>query len=160
MPEQWIVWNRHRGTVQRAVVNDLRPWSGGATGQLGGLKHDEIGRVSVKELINSGYVEAFDYCIMSPDYWQNNERRLRQQWAARLFAEGQQSRLSFEQILGFAEDEEFTSEDVSDAYRIAAKNSHPDNDGNNDMMVAVNAARSELLKRVDARVPVDDDIPF
>ena len=158
MAEQWIVWNRLRGTVQQAVINDLRPWSGGANGQLGELKH--VGRVSIKELINTGYVEAFDYSIMSPDYWQKSERQLRQQWAARLIAEGRQSRLSFEQILGFEEDEEFTSEDISDAHRIAVKNSHPDNGGNKDIMVAVNAARAELLKRLDVPKPIDDDIPF
>ena len=160
MPEQWIVWNQLHGTVHRTVINDLRPWSGGANGQLDGLTHDEIGRVSVKELVNDGYVNSFDYCIMSPDYWQKNERRLRQQFAKRLFIEGQRSRLTAELILGFTEEEDYSSDDVKEAHRIATKYAHPDTGGDHELMTAVNVARGELLEKINMRKLDDDGIPF
>ena len=48
MPEEWIVWNRYHGIVQRAVISDLRPWKRGASGQLDGLEYDDIGRIPHK----------------------------------------------------------------------------------------------------------------
>ncbi len=161
MPEEWIVWNQYHGIVQRAVISDLQPWKRGASGQLDGLEYDDIGRIPVDDLITKGYVERVGYYIMSPDYWRQNERRLRQQLARHAFAEGPQSRLTPELILGCSRDEELTRDDVNEAYRLAVQNAHPDKGGDAALFDAVQNARAELLKKIETQnSSADDDIPF
>jgi hypothetical protein len=161
MPEEWVVWNEYHGTVQQAVIIDVRPWKHGATGLLDGLEHDDVGRISVGELIVNGYVTAFGYYIMSPDYWRSNERRLRQQFARHVFTEGPRSKLSPQLLLGFSPDEDLTTEDVNEAYRLAALNAHPDKGGDSTIFVAVKNARDQLLEKIaHANSLANDDIPF
>jgi hypothetical protein len=160
MPEEWIVWNRYRETVQRAVINDLRPWKHGATGRLDGLEYDDIGRIPVDTLMSEGHVEGFGYYIMSSDYWRQNECRLRQQFAKDIFAEGAKAKLASEMILGFSRDEELTKENVNDAYRLAAQSAHPDRGGDAALFTLVQNARAELLKKIETQDSLADDIPF
>ena len=161
MPEQWIIWNQYHGTTQRAVISDLRPWKRGATGKLDGLKHDDIGRIPVDDLINKGCVERFGYYVMSPDYWQKNERRLRQEFARHVFAEGRRSSISPEKLLGLSPEEKPTKESLDDAYHLFVKTAHPDKGGDESLFAAITTARHELLKKIEIGViDDDDDIPF
>jgi hypothetical protein len=157
MPEEWVVWNRYCGTKQEAVINDLRPWQHGASGTLDGLEYDDIGRISVNDLINKGYVEAFGYYIMSPEYWRKHERQLRQDYAKHVLTEGSSDEVDSALLLGFSLADRPTKAEIVEAYRIAVKSTHPDKgDGDADLFREVTKARDELLSALDAI----DDIPF
>ena len=142
MEKEWIVWSSELGTVESAVITEIRPGKFGMVGRLAARLQDMIGRNKVRELDSRGCIEVGVYKVMSPEYWRVNEMRLRQKYEAKV---------PLRTCLGLPATGRITLDRINQAFRQAAKRAHPDRGGDAATFDALVKARNALVVDVKER---------
>jgi hypothetical protein len=151
--DEWVVWSTFRGTVDFALLTDVRPWKYGAQGWVAGPLRDKIECISVSDLIRDGYVSSRGYRVMSPRYWKENEQRLRKElstqkfivWDDAVWDDAPDAR--WRVCLGLPATGKLTPEEINRAFRLKAQSVHPDKGGDAAAYQAITSARDALLER-------------
>jgi hypothetical protein len=156
---EWVVWSETRGTVEHALITDVRPGKYGPGGYLAGPLHDKMGAFDVGDLMRNGYVSMRGYRVMSPDYWAENETRLRREFerydspkaraksakAGQIFGAKKNDAVEWRALLGLSRTGALTGEQILSAFRMAAQRAHPDKGGEAGAFERAVLARDGLL---------------
>ena len=148
--QEWIVWSELNGTVERALITEVRPGKYGMTGYVAGKRHDLIGCISVRDLDRLGFVSISGYTVMSPEYWDQNQTKLREKHKRlkTMEALGARSLAKERALLGLPPTGSLTEEEIQSAFRKTALHTHPDTGGNEAAFGASVRARDDLVANV------------
>lgn len=125
---EWVVWSRFNGKVERALITDVSPGKYGMVGYEAGKRRDQIGCIDVSELGRRGYVSSGGYTVMSPEYWDQNETTLRQEYEKQETKKDSKSAKD-RAVLGLPTKGHLTVEGIQQAFRQKAQHVHPDKGG-------------------------------
>jgi hypothetical protein len=148
---EWFVWNLFKGGVETASIAETRKDKYNTSAHLGGPYHAKIGWFNLDDLEKNGRIEVSGYVVLSPERWALDREALYEKLSktkfTTLFGASSSADVKHRRVLNLPRQGPLSKSEIEYAYRIAAKNSHPDGGGSEEKFRPVSEAKVALLLR-------------
>jgi hypothetical protein len=112
----------------------------------------KMGWFGYDKFLQNGYAESQGYTVYRKDFWDANRdteiRKYRQRYSPKghLWIQPTSTKLDYRRLLGLPETGELLKSEIEQAFRVHARNVHPDHEGSHEDFQKLGTAKEALLR--------------
>jgi hypothetical protein len=149
--EEYPVLRQFRGTLDYAKIAQIRDDKHGRAAQLAEPFGSKMGWFNYDDLLKRGRAESQGFTVYTPEFWKANRNAEIERYMKRWFPKGPfhsaPNEAEYRRLLALPDSGALLKSEIEQAYKVAAKRSHPDAGGSNDEFKQLAAAKDALIER-------------